>query len=146
MASRRRADRAPHRLAARTPAALLVPALVRNLAEVVDGTAVYVEPTGAVIASWPPLPPGRVLGEDLAAVAALPGMSGVEPVSGGGGVLVSAPRWTSATGPCGARPPRGWAWRPGWTGCAPTGTGPPPRRPPVCGPARARTGQARVRT
>ncbi|MFT7839919.1 hypothetical protein Q5530_27575 [Saccharothrix sp. BKS2] len=92
MLPRRRADRAPHRLAARTPAALLVPALVRNLAEVVDGTAVYVEPSGAVIASWPPLPPGRVLGEDLAAVAALPGMSGVEPVSGGGGVLVSASR------------------------------------------------------
>ena len=77
-------------MVARTPPALVVPALVRNLAELVGGHVVYCEQTGGVIASWPPLPPGRVLGVDLAAVAALPGVSGVEPVSGGGGVLISA--------------------------------------------------------
>ncbi|WP_447002015.1 hypothetical protein ACRAKI_19940 [Saccharothrix isguenensis] len=90
MAPRHRADRAPHRVVARTPHALVVPALVRNLAELVGGHVAYCEQTGAVIASWPPLPPGRVLGADLAAVVALPGVSGVEPVSGGGGVLIAA--------------------------------------------------------
>ncbi|WP_329791570.1 hypothetical protein V1227_06515 [Lentzea sp. DG1S-22] len=83
--------RAPHLVAASTPTALLVPALVRNLAETIGCDAVYCEPTAqglAVTAAWPWRAPGQVLAADFAALALAPGVLAAEPVSGGGGVAV----------------------------------------------------------
>ncbi|MDQ2589119.1 hypothetical protein CKY47_35320 [Saccharothrix yanglingensis] len=80
-------------MAACTPAALVVPALVRNLAELTDADVVYCQPTPrglAVATSWPRREPGHVLAADLAGLAALPDVA-AEPVAGGGGLLVAAP-------------------------------------------------------
>lgn len=83
--------RAPHLVAAATPVTLLVPALVRNLAEVVDCDVVYCEPTAqglAVCEAWPRRLPGQVLATDFAELARSPDVLAAEPVSGGGGVVV----------------------------------------------------------
>jgi hypothetical protein len=77
----------PYELAATTPSKHLVPALVRNLAEVLGGQAVYgtQTATGTVpVASWP-------------VAATLTGDVAQEPVDGGGIVLVAGVRrWGDA--------------------------------------------------
>lgn len=92
--------RRPHEVAAQAPALLMTPALVRNLAEIVGGDAVYCAATEtglAAVAAWPPRPGPRVVAPDLAAAAATPGVAAVEPVPGGGGVLIAkAGRVTTA--------------------------------------------------
>ncbi|MCG8920230.1 hypothetical protein L6E12_31120 [Actinokineospora sp. PR83] len=79
-------------MAAQAPAALLVSALVGNLAELVSGEVVFGVPSpgGLVVAvSWPPRPPGTPLGADFAEVATAPGVSAAEPAPGGGVVLMT---------------------------------------------------------
>ncbi|PWW67024.1 hypothetical protein DFQ13_101542 [Actinokineospora spheciospongiae] len=92
MLARRGRGRAPHQVAAQAPAALLVSALVGNLAELVAGEVVFGVPSagGLVVAvSWPPRPPGTPLGADFAEVATAPGVSAAEPTPGGGVVVIT---------------------------------------------------------
>ncbi|MFC5286452.1 hypothetical protein ACFPM7_05260 [Actinokineospora guangxiensis] len=89
---RRSRGRPPHEVVSTAPAPLLVPALVRNLAEVVRGDIVYCVPTPAglvAVAAWPPRPRPQALAADVAAAAADPRFAVVEAVPGGGAVLVA---------------------------------------------------------
>ncbi|WP_424186999.1 hypothetical protein ACOBQX_03965 [Actinokineospora sp. G85] len=82
-------------MAADAPAALLVSALVHNLADLVSGEAVFALPGPdglTAAASWPArAAAGARLGADLAEVADLPGVAAVEAVPGGGAVLIAKP-------------------------------------------------------
>ncbi|OLR93332.1 thioesterase domain-containing protein [Actinokineospora bangkokensis] len=103
--------RAPHEVAAQAPAALLVSALVHNLADLVAGDAAFAQPGPrglATTASWPARPPGAVLGSDAAEVAARQEVSAVEDVPGGGVLLIAKPGRVSAADSAALRETASW--------------------------------------
>ncbi|WP_434444116.1 hypothetical protein [Lentzea sp. E54] len=95
MRLRRPDHQAPHLVAAAAPPALLVPALIRNLASAVGGPVAYCTPTesGVVTASWWPAHTEQPApAPDLATAMTVHGATEVQPVTGGGWLLARKPR------------------------------------------------------